>query len=503
VAVWLGGLPASAGTRVALVVGNGAYQNVSSLPGPVNDGADLSASLGRLGFDVKTLTNARYDDMRRALMDFDQQARGAELAVIFFAGYGVQIGGENWLIPVDARLAIDLDVVNETIGLSSLMRAVSNAPKLGLVILDACRDDPFRAKMQSTNLPRAVKRGLSRIEPPGNVLVAYAARDGTIGIDGSGRNGSFTTSLLKYIETPGLEVRLLFTNVRDDVMAATKQEQQPLVYGSLSKDTYLKALPPIDSCSQPGATNCGWTGLRLMRVTEEVADALKIKPPRGALIADIDQNSPAELAGIQPGDVVIQFDGKEIKDFLDVPRAVNGIPVGKEIDVVIIRAAKQQTKKVIVGRRVDLTSSANEQPKGPSAVGNNERTPPEELKRDQVAVIAPPTGQSRALPEREQEIEVKMVSRSPLQGALVSNSSSAQARELRLGADTEGVVLTQVPEGSKAADVGFQKGDLILKVNNEKITKTYDLERATRELSRFWRIEMVRGGQKISVTLGG
>jgi uncharacterized caspase-like protein len=161
VAMFLGAVHVGAGTRVALVIGNSAYQNVPLAPNPVNDAADLSASLGRLGFDVKTLTNARYDDMRQALVDFAQQARGAEVAVIFYAGHGFQIGGENWLIPVDAQLAIDLDVVNETIGLNSLVRAVSNATKLGLVILDASRNDPFRARMQSTNLPRARERGLT------------------------------------------------------------------------------------------------------------------------------------------------------------------------------------------------------------------------------------------------------------------------------------------------------------------------------------------------------
>jgi hypothetical protein len=236
VALLLGAIPANAATRVALVIGNSAYQNVPFLPNPVNDASDLSASLKRLSFDVRTLTNARYDDMRRALIDFGQQARGAEIAVIFFAGHGIQIGGENWLIPVDAQLATDLNVANETIGLQSLTRAVSNTTKLGLVMLDACRSNPFLPKMQSTNLSRAVERGFMRVEPSDNVLVAYAARDGTTAGDGLGRNSPFTSSLLKNIETPGLEVRFLFANVRDEVMTATQRQQQPFVYGSLSRN---------------------------------------------------------------------------------------------------------------------------------------------------------------------------------------------------------------------------------------------------------------------------
>ena len=247
-ALLLGAMPAGAATRVALVIGNSVYQHVPLLPNPVNDAADLSASLKRLDFDVRTVTNARYDDMRRALIDFSQKASGAEIAVIFFAGHGVQIDGENWLIPVDAQLATDLNVANETIGLQSLTRAVSSTSRLGLVVLDACRNNPFLPKMQGKKLSRAVDRGFSRVEPSDNVLVAYAARDGTTAADGSGRNSPFTQSLLKNIETPGLEITFMFRNVRDDVMASTRREQQPFIYGSLSREMiYLKppaATPP-------------------------------------------------------------------------------------------------------------------------------------------------------------------------------------------------------------------------------------------------------------------
>ncbi len=234
----------NAQSRVAFVVGNSTYQNASILPNPVNDASDISDSLKRLGFDVKTLTNATFDEMRRGLINFGQRARGAEFAVIFFAGHGMEISGENWLIPVDAQLSTDLDVANETIGLQSLTRAVSNTTRLGLVILDACRSNPFLPKMQRTSLTRAVDRGFSRVEPNDNVLVAYSARDGTTANDGSGRNSPFTSSLLKNIETPGLDVRFLFAGVRDDVMAATNREQQPFLYGSLSRDLIYFRLPP-------------------------------------------------------------------------------------------------------------------------------------------------------------------------------------------------------------------------------------------------------------------
>ena len=237
--------PALAEKRVALVVGNGAYRHVAALPNPGNDASDIAASLERLGFSIRRVTNGSYDDMRRALLDFSQQTRDADMAVVFFAGHGMEIGGENWLIPIDARLQSDVDAEQEAVGLKSVLNIVARASKLGLVILDACRNNPFAAKMTRTIRTRSVDRGFARVEPTDNVLVAYAAKDGTTAADGSGRNSPFTASLLKHLETPGLEVRFLLANVRDDVIAATKREQQPFMYGSLSKELiFFKAAAP-------------------------------------------------------------------------------------------------------------------------------------------------------------------------------------------------------------------------------------------------------------------
>jgi len=237
---------AHADKRVALVIGNGAYQKVPALPNPPNDASDVAAAFERLGFSVKKLTNATFDDMRRGLLDFGRNARGSDMAVIFFAGHGIEIGGENWLIPIDAELKTDTDAENEAISLRTVMLQVANAGNLGLVILDACRNNPFGAKIQRTTRTRAVDRGLARTEPTDNVLVAYAAKDGTTANDGSGRNSPFSAALLRNLETPGLEITFMFRNIRDDVMAATKREQQPFVYGSLSKEAiYLKAGPSV------------------------------------------------------------------------------------------------------------------------------------------------------------------------------------------------------------------------------------------------------------------
>jgi hypothetical protein len=174
----------------------------------------------------------------------------------------MEIGGENWLIPVDAQLRRDTDAENEAISLRSVMLQVSNSSQVGVVILDACRNNPFANSMQRTIRVRSVDRGLNRVDPTDNVLVAYAARDGTTANDGDGRNSPFTSALLKNIETPGLEIRFMFASVRDDVLASTKRQQQPFVYGSLSKDLIFLKPGQLTMPISRSADEIGWDFLK-------------------------------------------------------------------------------------------------------------------------------------------------------------------------------------------------------------------------------------------------
>lgn len=240
--------PASAQqARVALVIGNGAYEKAPELPNPTRDAADIGRALERLDFKVIQVKNATAQEMRKAVVEFGRSAEISDIAVVFYAGHGMEVGGENWLIPISAELRSDTDIESEAISLRSVSLQVSKARKLGLVILDACRNNPFAAKMKRSMSTRAVARGLAPTEPSDNVLIAYAARDGTTASDGDGRNSPFTASLLRHIETPGLEISFLFRRVRDDVMAATRREQQPFVYGSLSKEEIYLRTPPANA----------------------------------------------------------------------------------------------------------------------------------------------------------------------------------------------------------------------------------------------------------------
>jgi hypothetical protein len=259
-------VPARAQTRIALVIGNSAYQKVVNLANPAHDAQDVSEALKRLGFTVNTVIDANFDGFRRALRDFGRMAPKADMAVFYYAGHGVEIDGNNWLLPTDAELKSDIDARTEAIGLRSAMEAVATAKTLGLVILDACRNNPF-SSMRRAGLTRSVQMlGLAPVEPADNVLVAYAARDGTVAADGAGRNSPYAAALLKHIETPGLEVDFLFRNVRDDVMAATNNEQQPFVYGSLSSNEIYFKPPPVgpaaaEATPPPDAAEIAWSFL--------------------------------------------------------------------------------------------------------------------------------------------------------------------------------------------------------------------------------------------------
>jgi uncharacterized caspase-like protein len=191
------------------------------------------------------LTNLKKDAMVIALRNFAALTETADWAVIYYAGHGMEVGGINYLVPIDAIIAADRDVSFEAVALEQVLNAAERAKKLRLVMLDACRDNPFKAKMKRTLTvsSRSVSGGLAAVEPEAGTLVVYAAKDGQQASDGDGIDSPFTLAFVKNVQTPGLEVRRLFDYVRDDVMDITKNQQQPFSYGSISarQDFYFIA----------------------------------------------------------------------------------------------------------------------------------------------------------------------------------------------------------------------------------------------------------------------
>src|SRR6478609_6988669 len=170
--------PAFAEKRIALVIGNSAYEKVAPLPNPANDAGAMATMLKGAGFDVVDLKlDLKANEMRRALRNFADNARDADVAIVYFAGHGIEIDGINYLIPVDAVLERDLDAFDEAIPLDRILAVIEPAKQLRLVILDACRDNPFGKTMKRTIASRAIGRGLAKVEPTSpNTLIAFAAK---------------------------------------------------------------------------------------------------------------------------------------------------------------------------------------------------------------------------------------------------------------------------------------------------------------------------------------
>ena len=177
---------ARADNRVALVIGNSAYTYASKLANPENDAAAIGLLFKKIGFDtIQVKENLGISDFRQAVRDFTDLSQNADIAVIYFAGHGIEVDGSNYLIPTDAAMKRDIDVEDETVSLDRLLKVLEPAKKLRLVILDACRDNPFANKMKRTLASRSVGRGLAKVEPTtSDTLIAFAARAGSTAADG-------------------------------------------------------------------------------------------------------------------------------------------------------------------------------------------------------------------------------------------------------------------------------------------------------------------------------
>ena len=286
--------PALAEKRVALVVGNSRYENAPLLPNPANDAAAIAATLKNAGFDVvESRLDLQGADMRRVLRDFADQARDADIAVVYYAGHGIEMDGTNYLIPIDARLERDTDIYDEAFSLDRVLLAIEPARQLRLVIVDACRNNPFADTMKRTVSSRSVSRGLARVEPATtNTLVAFAAKAGLTALDGNSKNSPYATALVKYIAQPGLDLRRAFGFIRDDVLQATGNRQEPYVYGSLG-GADVALVPAKPAASMPA------TPQSEVRHDYELAMQLNNKDALNAFLAQHPDGYYASLAKLQ------------------------------------------------------------------------------------------------------------------------------------------------------------------------------------------------------------
>jgi uncharacterized caspase-like protein len=293
---------AMAQKRVALVIGNGKYHHEGQLTNPPNDAREVTAALRRIKFaDVQTVLDGDLIAIQTALAAFARRADTADLALIYYSGHGVEVDGKNYLLPTNTRLAEAGDIDFEAVPFDLVLTAADRAGKVKVIVLDACRNNPFQARMMAGR--RAVGRGLAAPNVANGMLVAYAARAGTTADDGTpGGTSPFTTAFLKFVEQPNLEVRFLFGRVRDEVVRATRR-QEPGIYVSLGgEEVYLNPTatgrPVFPPATAPAITEAERSWARI-ESSEEIAVFEAFRRQYGKDSAVLDALAASKIAALK------------------------------------------------------------------------------------------------------------------------------------------------------------------------------------------------------------
>jgi hypothetical protein len=248
---------AAAEKRIALVIGNSAYQNTGELRNPRNDAADMAGALRRLGFEVLDGRDLDKRSMERIIRQFGLRLSNADLALFFYAGHGVAIGGQNYLVPTDARLGAEGDADFEALPLSLVLKQMEREARTSIVLLDACRDNPLARNLARSMGTRStmVGQGLAEVRTGVGTLIGFSTQPGNVATDGDGRNSPYTEALLRNIEEPGRDVSGVLIAVRNHVLKATEGKQVPWEHTSLTGQVYLRldALPASGVSTPPPA----------------------------------------------------------------------------------------------------------------------------------------------------------------------------------------------------------------------------------------------------------
>jgi hypothetical protein len=239
------GLPADAAeTRVALVVGVSGYMHASHLANTLNDAREIAVKLKHLGFAVETIIDPDRQQLEGAVRRLGQHARGADAALFFYAGHALELNGRNWLIPVQANLQTERDLRFEALDVSDVIEQVEGQARVSLIILDACRNNPFRQLLSPDSRGGDLGGGLGPQRAATGTLIVYSTAVGAVAADGSGPHSPFTAALLRHIDTPGVEIRQLIAEVRRDVRQTTGGLQIPWESSALEGAFFLDPAPP-------------------------------------------------------------------------------------------------------------------------------------------------------------------------------------------------------------------------------------------------------------------
>jgi uncharacterized caspase-like protein len=258
----MGAQAPAAEKRVALVIGNSAYQHTAALKNPSNDATDMAAELRQLGFDVIDGTDLTKDEMEQRIRAFAAKLAGADVGLFFYAGHGLQVDGRNFLAPVDAKLQSDTDLDFEAVELNLVLKQLERNSRISVVFLDACRDNPLASVLAQTSRSLEIGRGLARIDKAVGMMIAFSTQPGNVALDGQGRNSPFTTALLHHIATEGVSINDVMIDVRNDVLKATDGKQVPWENSSLTGQFYFKPVAPPTFADQSAETTAQIAALR-------------------------------------------------------------------------------------------------------------------------------------------------------------------------------------------------------------------------------------------------
>jgi uncharacterized caspase-like protein len=269
-------------TRIALVIGNSAYANVPKLKTPRGDAEAMAKLLRDAGFNSVDLgLDLDYVDFKRAVRGFALKAEGADIAVVYYSGHGLELAGTNYLVPVDARFASEIDVPDEAVTLDRLVSVTEQAKKLRVVMLDACRDNPFITKMRRTPASETKSHGggIAYVDSIlSDTLISYATKAGSSTEEGTGDHSLYTEALLKNITVPGLDIRLAMGRVRDQVIRATAGRQEPFVYGSMGAGLVALVPGPVSDLAPPDEIRSDFELIEKLGTRRAFEVFLKIHP---------------------------------------------------------------------------------------------------------------------------------------------------------------------------------------------------------------------------------
>lgn len=353
---------AQAQKRVALVIGNAAYQGAPALRNPVNDARAMSNALNGLGFQVIEVTDASQKEMNRAITTFGSKLDAETVALFFYAGHGLQVKGKNYIVPVDAQIEMESAIASEAVGVDAVLEQLNSSP-ISIVVLDACRNNPFERSFRKMG-----GGGLAQMDAPKGSFIAYATAPGKTAADGDGKNGLFTQELLKQINEPGLSLESVFKRVRSSVSAKSGDAQMPWDSSSMTGEFYFKpgsgtqvaSLVPVPTPTHSSRTRKtkeeieqgSWESAKNSNAIEAIQEYLK-QYPKGAyagqariLIASLNAQSskpvePAAPAGREDNETALWNEAQKGNSREDYQAYLGQYPKGKYVAL-----AKARLKKI-------------------------------------------------------------------------------------------------------------------------------------------------------------